>query len=264
MAAPPITERHKPHFHRKGPLLESVRAATTANIVIATALNNGDTLDGVTLATDDRVLVKNQTAGAENGIYVVGVTPVRDYDESTDDPNFGYLVRVREGTAAAATLWQNTNTSAPTIGTTALTFTQLAPSTTLSFATPAIVLGTAATAGAAATVIRSDSTIVAFDATVPVTQALGDSAATGAAAVASRRDHKHGMPALTSATPLSNSGTGVVGTALPSSREDHRHPLQTTGVGVGPLIISDTPSTPLVFADIIQNEAQDDLVYADI
>ena len=128
MAAPPITERHKPHFHRKGPLLESVRAATTANIVIATALNNGDTLDGVTLATDDRVLVKNQTAGAENGIYVVGVTPVRDYDESTDDPNFGYLVRVREGTAAAATLWQNTNTSAPTIGSTALTFTQLAPS----------------------------------------------------------------------------------------------------------------------------------------
>ena len=33
---------------------------------------------------------------------------------------------------------------------------------------------------------------------------------------------------------------------------------------VGPLLISDTPSTPLVFADLIQNEAEDDLVYADL
>lgn len=64
-----------------------------------------------------------------------------------------------------------------------------------SFATPAVVLGTAAAAGAASTVIRSDSTIVAFDATVPSTQAFGDSAATGSAAVAARRDHKHAMMA---------------------------------------------------------------------
>src|SRR6185369_14273106 len=56
-------------------------------------------------------------------------------------------------------------------------------------------LGTAASAGAASTVIRSDSTIVAFDATVPVTQAFSDSAATGSAAFAARRDHVHGMPA---------------------------------------------------------------------
>ena len=72
---------------------------------------------------------------------------------------------------------------------------------TPAFATPAIALGTAAAAGAASTVIRSDSTIVAFDATVPVTQAFGDSAATGAATVTARRDHKHGMP---------NVGTGLI------------------------------------------------------
>lgn len=70
------------------------------------------------------------------------------------------------------------------------------------FATPAIALGTAAAAGAAATVIRSDATIAAFDATVPVTQAFSDAAATGAAAVSARRDHKHGMPAAPAgATP---------------------------------------------------------------
>lgn len=122
MAAPPITERHLHHFHRRSPIKESVRVATTANITIATALNNGDTLDGITLATDDRVLVKDQTAGAENGIYTVGASPARAYDQSTDDPAFGFLVYVREGTTNGGTLWRNANTSAPTIGTTALTF----------------------------------------------------------------------------------------------------------------------------------------------
>ena len=69
-----------------------------------------------------------------------------------------------------------------------------------SFATPAILLSTAAAAGVATTVIRSDSTIAAFDATVPVTQAAGDAAATGAAAFAARRDHRHGMPSTYAAT----------------------------------------------------------------
>jgi hypothetical protein len=62
---------------------------------------------------------------------------------------------------------------------------------------PPIVLGAAAAEGAAATFVRSDATIAAFDATVPVVQAYADAAATGAAAVAARRDHRHGMPAAT-------------------------------------------------------------------
>jgi hypothetical protein len=251
MADPPITERHKPHFHRVAPVKEPCRAATTANITISTALNNGDTLDGLTLATGDRVLVKDQSAGAENGIYVVGVTPVRAYDVSTVDPTFGYLVNILAGTANASTLWRNTNTSAPTIGATSLTFAQVS-SGGASFATPAIVLGTAAAAGAASTVIRSDSTIAAFDATVPTTQALGDAAATGSAAFAARRDHKHAMPALSVATPIVASGSGATGTAAPSSREDHVHPA---GAGSGTLTTveevdgspTDSAVTKLVF-----------------
>lgn len=61
------------------------------------------------------------------------------------------------------------------------------------FGTPAIVLGTAAAAGSIAEAIRRDSTIVAFDATVPA--ALG-TAATGSQAVAARRDHVHTLPKL--------------------------------------------------------------------
>jgi hypothetical protein len=56
-------------------------------------------------------------------------------------------------------------------------------------------LGTAAAAGAATTVIRSDSGIAAFDVTAPVNQAFGDAAAVGVINFAARRDHKHGMPA---------------------------------------------------------------------
>lgn len=60
------------------------------------------------------------------------------------------------------------------------------------FGTPAVVLGTAAAPGAAVTAMRTDATILAFDATVPTTSAPSDAAAAGAAAVAARRDHVHG------------------------------------------------------------------------
>ena len=46
-------------------------AATTANINLTTDLENGDTLDGVTLVTGDRVLVKDQTDATANGLYIV-------------------------------------------------------------------------------------------------------------------------------------------------------------------------------------------------
>jgi len=125
MAAPPISERHLPHFHRRAPVKELVRVATTANITISTALNSGDTIDGVTLANGDRVLVKDQSTASQNGIYEVSASPARAYDLSTDDPGFGYLVVVIQGTANAGTIWRNTNTSAPTIGSTSITFAQI-------------------------------------------------------------------------------------------------------------------------------------------
>lgn len=60
------------------------------------------------------------------------------------------------------------------------------------FATPAILLGSSPAAGSAGTVIRSDSTIAAFDTTVPGTSTPGDAAAVGSIAFAARRDHIHG------------------------------------------------------------------------
>ena len=82
---------------------------------------------------------------------------------------------------------------------------RLAAALPTSFATPALVLGTANAAGSGTTTIRANATIVAFDTTVPVTQAFSDAAAAGTAAVAARRDHRHGMPAA-SAGAVSREG----------------------------------------------------------
>ncbi len=69
-----------------------------------------------------------------------------------------------------------------------------------SFAINAILLGTAAAAGAATTPFRSNDTIAAFDVTVPTTVAAGDAAAAGIINFAARRDHKHGIPVTFPAT----------------------------------------------------------------
>lgn len=103
----------------------SVRAATTANIAIATALNSGDVLDGVTLANGDRVLVKDQTTKAENGIWVVGATPERAKDaDGAGELSGGTYVFVEEGTANADTGWVIITNGSITPGTTAHEWSQ--------------------------------------------------------------------------------------------------------------------------------------------
>jgi hypothetical protein len=105
----------------------SVRAATTAAITLATGLENGDTLDGVTLATGNRVLVKDQADATENGIYVVAASgaPTRSTDADTAaEITASFAVFVEEGTANADSGWTLTNNGSVTIGTTQLTFTQ--------------------------------------------------------------------------------------------------------------------------------------------
>ena len=108
----------------------TVRAATTATITIATALNNGDTLDGVTLATNDLVLVKNQGDSgdaSENGIYVVGSSPARDDLFDTYDEHVGALIAVQEGTTNADTIFLCTSNAGNTLDSDALVFSKVQP-----------------------------------------------------------------------------------------------------------------------------------------
>ena len=102
-----------------------VVAATTANITISTALNNADTLDGVTLVTDELVLVKNQTASEENGVYIVSATPVRAVSHDVWDDYPGELVTVQEGTTNSDSVWLCTADAGGTLDTTAITWTEV-------------------------------------------------------------------------------------------------------------------------------------------
>lgn len=100
------------------------RVATTAAVTIATALNAGDAIDGVTLAAGDRVLVKDQAAPAQNGIYVVSASPARASDSNTWAEQPGAFVAVTEGTANGDTIWLNTSAATGTIGATNITWTE--------------------------------------------------------------------------------------------------------------------------------------------
>lgn len=98
----------------------SVRVATTANVTIASALATGQTIDGVTLASGDRVLVRAQTDKTENGIWTAGSTPVRATDaDAAGELSGGSFVFVEEGTANADTGWVVTTNGSITPGTTA-------------------------------------------------------------------------------------------------------------------------------------------------
>ena len=104
---------------------DSCVAATTTNIVIATALNNGDTLDGVTLSTNDRVLVKDQSTSSQNGIYVVGSSPARAADLASGSDAAGMFTFIEQGTVNADNGFVCTsNKGSAVTGTNNLTFAQ--------------------------------------------------------------------------------------------------------------------------------------------
>ncbi len=103
-----------------------VRAGSTATVTLTAP---GTTLDGVALAANDRILLKNQTAAAENGLYVwaaSGSALVRTVDADTNGELApGTAVTVTEGTANADKAFILISDAAVTIGTTSQSWGQL-------------------------------------------------------------------------------------------------------------------------------------------
>jgi hypothetical protein len=123
----------------------SVRAATAATATLATAFANGQVLDGVTLATGDRVLIKNQSTGSENGIYTVNATgaPTRALDANvSSEVTAGMFTFVSEGTVNGNSGWVLTTDDAITLGTTALTFAQFSGAGTFTSSNGVLLTGT--------------------------------------------------------------------------------------------------------------------------
>ncbi|OFV69249.1 hypothetical protein [Acetobacterium wieringae] len=103
---------------------DPVRVASTANVVIATGTLL--TIDGITLVAGDRVLLKNQTAAAENGIYVAATGSWSRASDANISAEViaGMAIWVNEGTVNGDSRWVLTTNNSITLGTTALTFTK--------------------------------------------------------------------------------------------------------------------------------------------
>jgi len=107
---------------------ESVRVATTGNISLSSAPAS---IDSISLNSGDRVLAKDQTAQADRGIYVFDsagnpMSRSNDFSTGTGDATCGARVYVCEGTTNEKTTWTLTTIDPITVGTTSLTFENLA------------------------------------------------------------------------------------------------------------------------------------------
>jgi hypothetical protein len=119
----------------------SVRVATTTAGTLATSFENGDTVDGVVLATGNRILIKDQVTQTENGIYVVVASgaPTRATDADSGAELESATVTVQEGTSNANTSWTQT-TDSVTVGSSNIIWAQVGSSSpNASESTPGII-----------------------------------------------------------------------------------------------------------------------------
>lgn len=101
---------------------DPVKVATTANGTLSSSFANGSVIDGITLATNDRILIKNQSNASENGIYVVNASgaPTRSTDcDSNSEVIRGTTVYVQFGIVNGGNRFQlvSSNGNAIIVGT---------------------------------------------------------------------------------------------------------------------------------------------------
>ena len=104
---------------------DSVRVASTADVTIS---GPGAAIDGISLSSGDRVLLKNQSTGSQNGIYswngaASAMTRTTDADANAEVTS-GMYVFVETGTANSDTGFVLTTDGSITVGSTSLSFTQ--------------------------------------------------------------------------------------------------------------------------------------------
>jgi len=106
------------------------RVASTANVNISTGLENGDTLDGVTLVTGNRVLLKDQSTASQNGLYIVVASGAASRDTEFDiiSELAGQLILVSEGSTHADDLFLCTTDTSATLGSSSISYVQVFPS----------------------------------------------------------------------------------------------------------------------------------------
>lgn len=157
---------------------QPVRVATTTNGALATAYAAGQQVDGYTLVTGDRILLKDQTTGSENGIYVVQASgaPVRASDADTTSELQNATAYAISGTVNADKSYTQTAND-PTVGTTALTWVNVPGSGGTSYTAGTGILISGSTISVNTTVVTRRvelaSTAATAGATTSYTHGLG-------------------------------------------------------------------------------------------
>ena len=105
-------------------------AATTANIDLTADLQNGDTIDGVTLVTGDRVLVKDQSTASQNGLYTVvsSGTASRDTQFDSIEELSGQMIVVNQGSTNDNKIFLCTTNNTATLDSDSITYNIITPS----------------------------------------------------------------------------------------------------------------------------------------
>lgn len=103
---------------------DEVAVASTADMAVASAVVNGASVDGYTLVTGDRILLKNQATASQNGIYIVAVSGAasRSTDADSASDIAGCSVYVVNGTAGGGKRYTLSVVGAITLGSTSLPF----------------------------------------------------------------------------------------------------------------------------------------------
>ena len=115
---------------------------TLGNITLSglAVQTNGDWVS--TLTAGDRILVRSQTAGADNGIYVAAAGAwARSSDANTWNEIVSAYLFILAGTVWGGSAWVNTNQAGGTLGTTPITFTQFSNTATYTAGTGLTLLG---------------------------------------------------------------------------------------------------------------------------
>ena len=165
-------------------LKDSCHAATTAALAAVTYSNGSSgvgatltanangalTVDGQTMVANERVLVKDQAAGLQNGIYTVTatgsggavfvLTRTTDFD-STSEVTSGAFTFIETGTANSDSGWVMTTDGAVTIGTTALAFSQFSGAGQITAGTGLTKVGNTLNVDTSTIALRSFATAMA-------------------------------------------------------------------------------------------------------
>jgi hypothetical protein len=212
----------------------SVVVATTANIT----LSGTQTIDGVAVVAGDRVLVKNQTTTANNGIYVVAAGAwSRATDSDTASEMGGAVVNVDSGTTQGGQMWNTNFKTTDTLGTTAMTWAEIIDTSFANSTAGTITTNGTQAAGTSNLYARADHVHPTDTSRAPLdspgftgtptatTQALNNSS--------TRLATTAFVLGQASSTTPSNIGTATVGTGTTFARADHVHALPNTAVTPG-------------------------------